>query len=95
MDRKARPPNLQLQERCQRFDIQPKLMKTGAIFRAQKGKHSKDYKEWKAVSHSVSILFNGKLPSFEKYLIGMDWHEQSHFYVAVCVGVCGSQRKNI
>ena len=66
MDRKTRPPNLQLQERSQHFDRQPKIMKTGAIFRGQKGKYSKDYKEWKAVSHSVSILFNGKLPSFEQ-----------------------------
>ena len=60
MERKYRPPNLKLQEKSQGFDLPPKIMKTGAVFGGHKGKHSKDYKEWKAVSHSVSILFNGR-----------------------------------
>ena len=61
MDRKGRPPNLQLQERSKSFEPQPKTFKGGIMFRGQKGK------EWKAVSHSVSILFNGKLVIFQMY----------------------------
>jgi len=77
MERKYRPPNLKLQEKPQGFDLPPKIMKTGAAFGGHKGKHSKDYKEWKAVSHSVSILFNGKkltTHEFEKiYAIVSSW----------------------
>ena len=57
MDRKGRPPNLQLQEKSQSFESQPKMVKG---MRGKKGKEWRDFKEWKAVSHSVSILFNGE-----------------------------------
>ena len=75
MDRKGKPPNLQLGDKVsQKLDAKPKPFKQGIHFRRQKNREWEDFKEWKAVSHSVSILFNGKtylLLLFSVLLIGI------------------------
>lgn len=76
MDKKYRPPNLQLQEKSKSFESKPKMIRGGVMLRGQKGNASKDFKELKAVSHSVSILFNGKSTKVIKYYTQFceNWH---------------------
>ena len=61
-EKRFKPPNLRIN---QRFDVGTKLTKTGMVVGGTKRGEWKGFKEWKAVSHSVSILFNGMGSSIE------------------------------
>ncbi len=64
MDRRIRPPNLNLTDFIQKKELGRKSsLKQVVLQGGVKRGEWKDVKEWKVVSHSVSTLFNGRFYS--------------------------------